>query len=501
MIAKSRILVAVALLTSLALLRVPAQAQIPAPSLAAPVLVSGPTPYKAGCDGAADPTGKAFPGGVVEPSIAIDPTDPSHLVAAWQQDRRSDGGAQGQQAAYSHDSGRTWTGSAAHFTHCQGGNAINGGDYERASDPWVEIAANGDVYQSSLVLNTTSFTSAIAVSRSSDGGATWSDPVPIILDDMHLNFNDKETMAVDPNAANVVYATWDRITKAAPAASFEEVESSRPGDSGPAMFSRSTDGGKTWEPARPIFDPGTNAQTVGNQVLVLPDGALVETMTIVRSEGRQDTSSIAAIRSTDGGDSWSDPVTITGPSTSAKEPDEPRSGMPIRSGTGEEVDYAVDPGSGALYAVWSERGLSGGSRVDLALSTSVDGGRSWSAPVRIDQTPNDAPAFAPAVAVLPDGTVGISYYDLRNDSPYESAIATDYWFESCRSGCTERANWNEVHIAGPFDLRPAPFAGALFLGDYEGLAGGPRGFALLFSQTHSSLSERPTDIYYTLLSP
>jgi len=482
----------------------PALAQAPSSAPAAPVLVSGPSPYVAGCDGVIAPMGKAFPGAVVEPSIAIDPLDPAHLVAAWQQDRRSNGGAQGQEAAFSRDGGRTWTVSSARFTHCQGGNAQNGGDYERASDPWVVFAANGVVYQGSLVLNTTALTSAIAVSTSRDGGATWSGPLPLILDNMHLHFNDKETLTVDPNDTDRVYATWDRINKARPASSFEQVESSEPGDSGPAMFTRTTDGGRSWEPARAIFDPGANAQTIANQVLVLPNGDLVNAMTVVRSgagRGGQDAYSIESIRSTDGGDTWSEPVSISGSNASIKEPDEPRTSMPIRSGAGQEADYAVDPSSGAIYAVWSERGLSGGARVDLAMSASTDGGRSWPAPLRIDQTPNDAPAFAPTVAVLPDGTVGVSYYDLRNDGPYEPAIATDYWFETCRSGCADLANWSETHVAGPFDLRPAPFAGALFLGDYEGLAGGPRGFALLFAQTHSSLSERPTDIYFVSLSP
>jgi hypothetical protein len=41
---------------------------------------------------------------------------------------------------------------------------------------------------------------------------------------------------------------------------------------GATWFSRTTDGGQTWEPARPIFDPGGNSQTIGNQIVVLPDG-------------------------------------------------------------------------------------------------------------------------------------------------------------------------------------------------------------------------------------
>ena len=36
-------------------------------------------------------------------------------------------------------------------------------------------------------------------------------------------------------------------------------------------FSRTTDFGATWEPARVAFNPGTHAGTIGNIVLVLPN--------------------------------------------------------------------------------------------------------------------------------------------------------------------------------------------------------------------------------------
>ena len=80
---------------------------------------------------------------------------------------------------------------------------------------------------------------------------------------------------------------------------------------GPAWFARSTDGGETWEPARPIFDPGGNAQTIGNQIVVLPDGTLINgfiriqnaTAPLVRDERLR----IAVMRSPDRGLTWSAP--------------------------------------------------------------------------------------------------------------------------------------------------------------------------------------------------
>ena len=73
----------------------------------------------------------------------VGPGNPNHLVAAWQQDRWSNGAARGLRSAVSYDGGRTWTASAAAFTRCTGGTPANGGDYERASDPWAAIGPGG----------------------------------------------------------------------------------------------------------------------------------------------------------------------------------------------------------------------------------------------------------------------------------------------------------------------------------------------------------------------
>src|SRR5438309_952858 len=98
--------------------------------------VSGPSPYAAGCNGAPQ-RGAVAMGSAVEPFLAADPSDPGHLIGVWQQDRWNNGGANGLLTGSSVDNGRTWTRTEARFTHCSGGNAANGGDYERASDPWI----------------------------------------------------------------------------------------------------------------------------------------------------------------------------------------------------------------------------------------------------------------------------------------------------------------------------------------------------------------------------
>ena len=70
----------------------------------------------------------------------------------WQQDRWSNGGAQGLLSAFSSDGGQTWATRQAPFSRCSGGNAANGGDYARATDPWVSFGADGAAYWMAMVI-------------------------------------------------------------------------------------------------------------------------------------------------------------------------------------------------------------------------------------------------------------------------------------------------------------------------------------------------------------
>src|SRR5690348_16218255 len=104
------------------------------PSLLPPaaplVQVSQASPYAAGCN--SDPSGATlYEDTAVEPYEAVNPGNPSNVIAAWQQDRWSGGGAHGLVAAYSMDGAKTWHEQGLPLSAC------GGGSYERASDPWV----------------------------------------------------------------------------------------------------------------------------------------------------------------------------------------------------------------------------------------------------------------------------------------------------------------------------------------------------------------------------
>jgi len=220
------------------------------------------SPFPPGCDGAAA-DGTNYANSEVEVRVAVDPRNPAHAVGVWQQDRWSNGAAHGLVAASTGDSAG-WSRSFAHFSRCAGGTAANGGDYPRASDPWVDIAPNGDVYQTSLSVNLEDVTTGVLVSRSTDGGTTWEEPVTLRRDRGDA-FNDKEAVTADPTdpAARRVYVVWDRLQGAALPANAANPLPLLPAG-GPAWLARTVDGGATWEPARPIYDPGPGRQTIGN---------------------------------------------------------------------------------------------------------------------------------------------------------------------------------------------------------------------------------------------
>jgi hypothetical protein len=175
------------------------------------VRASGASPFTPECNGAPQ-TGTVYRNAEVEPWVDSNPGDPRNLVAVWQQDRWSNGGAQGILTAYSTNAGRSWRRpTPPPFSRCAGGNAANGGDYERASDPWVSIGPDGTAHQIALAINDSDPTSAIVVSSSRDGGRTWGRISTLQRDTTAELFNDKESITADPHDSRYVYAVWDRL--------------------------------------------------------------------------------------------------------------------------------------------------------------------------------------------------------------------------------------------------------------------------------------------------
>lgn len=456
--------------------------------------VSGPSPLGAFSSCNAGPLdAPLYVNSEVEPWIAVNPANTSNVIGVFQQDRWRNGGARGLVASVTNGAG--WSKSWAPFTFCTDGTTANGGDFERASDPWVTFSPNGAAYQISISFNESNFANAVLVSKSIDGGATWGGPTTLIRDsgerETSFAFNDKESITADPAISSYVYAIWDRLVSPTGTsnASFTGFENAL-GYRGPTWFSRTTNGGATWEPARPIYDPGQINQTIGNQIVVLPNGDLVDVFDLIsnfKNAHGQRGLNVAVIRSTDKGVTWSKPIIVAKLDTVGVT--DPDNGHDVR--TGDIIpDIAVDAVSGALYVVWQDATFSGGQHDDIAFSSSTDGGLTWSMPIKVNQTPVPVAAFTPAVDVAADHTVGVTYYDFRaNDS--SPGLPTDYFLVHSHSG---GASWDPETRITPtsFDMESAPDARGYFVGDYEGLTHVGNGFMPLFVQSVVAGAAQPT---------
>jgi hypothetical protein len=484
------------------------------------VQVSGASPIGA-CDGDdGNVGGTEFVNSEVEPFLSVDPSNTNIMIGAWQQDRWSNGGSEGNVTATSTNGGASWTlNSLTKSSTCTGGTAANGGNYERASDPWVAISPDGTAYLMSLSVDSNpggfagAYPSAMLVMRSKTHGATWEDPVTLIRDENPSVFNDKNSITADPNDSRFVYAVWDRLVSPPGEPTNPTAFENARAFGGDVYLARTTNGGNTWEPARKIYKAGIIAQTIGNLIVVLPDnaafnGEVVDVFTLFRGakneKGTRGTN-IAAIRSTDHGATWTRQETIISDFRRGIVVD-PDDGAPHRTGD-INAEAAVDPASGAIYVVWQDSRF--GARSSVALSQSLDGGLTWSSPIKVNQTPAADPgepggnnqAFTPMVQVLNDGTVAVSYYDFRNNTSDAGATTpTDAFVVHCHANCSSSGSWgNEIKVTDTsFDSRKAPVARGFFLGDYEGLGSNGSAVFPFFAATHGS---DPASIFVRKVGP
>jgi hypothetical protein len=456
------------------------------------MLISNPDPL-AGCPpgslGAADVA--------VEPQVAVNPANPKNIAAIW-----IDHGTAGNAVGVTLDGGKTWqTRSLPGTTQCTGGSNPD------AADPWLAFAPNGDLYAESNTFG--SGTETVLINKSTDGGLTWSSPSQLnTTADPRLDRHpDKPSITADPTHPGYVYAVWNQSNLFTGYTNFETV------------FARTIDGGQTWEPARTIHSAPSagNEFNWGHQIVVLPDGTLVCAFTEGEYKNNRQVA-LTLLRSSDQGQTWSDPISAVVQQPLIDPHIEPPNGTLTDPDTGQAVEahpefesVAVDRTSGNLYAVWLDGRFSNFQYNGIALSMSTDGGFTWSEPIQVNQTPSSVPAidrqaWNPTVAVAANGTVAVSYYDFRNNTPAAGAL-TDYWLAYCRPSprapATNPANWSEVRLTDTsFDLEQAPgrFNGAIFLGDYEGLAATGNDFVAVWGMPDGSAANQESIFFRRAIS-
>jgi hypothetical protein len=155
-----------------------------------------------------------------ENQIAVDPTNPNHIVALWQGDETTVGN-RGQNVGVSFDGGETWQ-----VAPLPGVTLDSGGPLQSTADPWLAFAANGVLYATCLAFTSpqqffgTTAEDNVLVLKSTDGGLTWGAPTVLHDNTDARAFNDKPSITTDPTDPNLAYMAWDFFSgdRALPAA-------------------------------------------------------------------------------------------------------------------------------------------------------------------------------------------------------------------------------------------------------------------------------------------
>jgi hypothetical protein len=455
------------------------------------VRISGLSPYSPGCNAEDTEVGVANVNSETEPHIAVNPTDGENMIAAWHQDRWNSvsAGAAGIGAAYSNDAGNTWHQVIIPFTTCSGSNPEL--SLLRGTDPWLTYGPDGSAYLMVMAYPPDSHTppghvkGGMFVSKSIDGGMTWSNPLTLTPRDWTWGkWHDKNAMTANPLDPDLVYATWTL---------FHSGNTS-------IAYSDSMDGGSSWSKPRNIISQrplkGTKPPTKNNdsqagaQIVVLNDGTLVNLMSNTVSENRGNVgfdSQVSILRSFDDGGSWEkDPVyianivpTVRGYWTCSAFDVE--LAVPVRDGQCFIPDIAVNLTDNRLYVVWQDAWFNSDGLAGAVISMSSDGGDTWTDPIQVNQVAPESQAFLPTVEVADDGTVGVLFYDFRNDHPADAALDTDVhlaFFDGDLNHLGEKRLTLES-----FNIRQMVIAGSrgYFPGDYVGLSHAGNDFVAAFT--------------------
>jgi BNR repeat-like domain len=373
------------------------------------------------------------PGYFTEPGIAINPNNPEQVVAVFQDNAH---------AAYSADSGKHW----------EVANGVESTQYRVSGDVSVVFDTHGHAiicYMAFDKLGTYNYwghnssRNGLYVRRSMDGGKTWeANDIAIIAHDsseQNPPWEDKPYIVSDTTQskyAGNLYVGWTRWR-------LQDSE---------ILFTRSTDDGQTWSKPTEIdthrgLPRDDNGALEGFDGVVAPDGTLY----VVWDDGDQ----MMLTASHDGGQSFDKPHKIvqTAPIMFKVQDVARANGFP-------QIALAPKAGKhGRLYVTWSDYR---NGDVDVFCATSDDEGRSWSAPVRVndDAEHNGADQYFQWLAVDPaTGDAYVLFYDRRNSERNDQQTMT-----LARSTDGGRSFKNYAWTTEPFRVYEA------FMGDYTGIA-------------------------------
>ncbi|HSB09908.1 MAG TPA: sialidase family protein [Blastocatellia bacterium] len=348
------------------------------------------------------------------------------------------------------DSGMTW--SHKRTPDPPGGSNLG--------DGVVAFGPNGECYYAGLafVPSGGGSKSIIGVAKSTNNGTTFSPPVDASTTASNSSdFQDKEWVAVDRNAASPfkgnVYVSWTDFTQST--GSF-------------INFSRSTNGGASFE-APIAVSPQDRTQSVqGSVPVVAPNGDLY----VAFSDNHPTIAGIGIVKSTDGGRTFSAEKKVAAViSTSTM-----TGGGGVRTNSFPSV--TID-GNGAIHFVYGAWTVGPSDRADVFYVRSTDFGNTFSLPTKLNDDATPTTQVFPSIAAASDGTLGVKWWDRRND-PASDSLNDVYMAISHDGGTSFGKNFRVTDhnwLFGPIEIG---FAGG-YHGDYDGIAADAGSFYLSWS--------------------
>lgn len=397
--------------------------------------------------------------------IAINPRDPLNIVANSNDIQYNGVNGYRMTAFVSKDGGRNWTRtllpSNANIGTPAGGGQTN-------FDPALAFDADGNLYYgygwARLTQGDGNGDNYVIVCKSTDGGMSWT-MLPYVWyyeGQTDPPFNDKWLIDADSDPTspykNNVYVAWTHF--------------SRGSSPNYIAFSRSTNGGQSWDQPPLELAYGSIQSPIPR---VGPGGVVYVAYRSGASGGRTD----AIVRvSTDGGYSFrpgriAQSVLTLGTYNSSNGRYElaQKQNMRISSYPAMDVDRSNGPRRGWVYLVQAGRHTTT-QQTGVYLVRSTDQGQSWSSSIRVDDNQLNNDVFMPAVAVDPlTGAVGVLYYSSQNSPDNTGADA--YLAISRDGGSTWRRfrltpqTW---YFRSPNTVSPQGGTGGNYWGDYTSIA-------------------------------
>jgi hypothetical protein len=301
--------------------------------------------------------------------------------------------------------------------------------------PSVAIGPAGEIYYAFLE-SVPGDPAGVALAKSTDGGLTFpgiSSPSAGV--ENGYDVMDKPVVAVDNGTSSprkgTVYVAWTYY--------FSQYGYTA------ILCSHAADGASFTNPA--ILSIIDGAPVDHAAVAVAPNGDVY----VAYQDGHRSPSGITITRSTDGGQNFGTLRTVAsfqpaGPLTAGS------GGATSNSGPSLAID-----GSGAVHVAWAA--VSSGAtsdRSDVFYARSTDNATTFSAARKLNDDGTATTQAFPALAALPDGTVGVRWADRRND-PARDTLSDVYMVLSRDGGVTWGRNFRITDRNSPW----APFPHAV----------------------------------------